>query len=40
MSRDYVLRPFGTTVQLNIDYANELNEQQFAAVTAPPGPSL
>jgi DNA helicase-2/ATP-dependent DNA helicase PcrA len=40
MSRDYVLRPFGATVQLNIDYARELNEQQFAAVTAPPGPSL
>jgi DNA helicase-2/ATP-dependent DNA helicase PcrA len=25
---------------LQIDYARELNEQQFAAVTAPPGPSL
>src|SRR5512135_2324889 len=40
MSREYVLRPFGGTVQLNIDYAKELNPQQLAAVTAPPGPSL
>src|SRR6478735_5474221 len=40
MSRDYVLRPFGTTVQLSIDYARELNPQQCAAVTAPPGPAL
>jgi DNA helicase-2/ATP-dependent DNA helicase PcrA len=40
MSRDYVLRPFSTGVHLQIDYAAELNEQQFAAVTAPPGPSL
>src|SRR6266853_2048072 len=40
MSREYVLRPFGGAVHLQIDYARELNEQQFAAVTAPPGPSL
>src|SRR3954452_1413271 len=40
MSREYVLRPFGAPVPLQIDYARELNEQQFAAVTAPPGPSL
>jgi DNA helicase II / ATP-dependent DNA helicase PcrA len=40
MSRDYVLRPIGAEVNLQIDYAGELNEQQFAAVTAPPGPSL
>ncbi len=39
-SRDYVLRNFGTAIHLQIDYAGELNEQQFAAVTAPPGPSL
>lgn len=39
-SREYVLRPFGTEIHLQIDYAGELNEQQFAAVTAPPGPSL
>src|SRR5689334_24948405 len=40
MSRDYVLRPVPGEVHLEIDYARELNEQQFAAVTAPPGPSL
>src|SRR5262245_15381342 len=40
MSRDYVLQPFQPAVNLQIDYARELNEQQHAAVTAPPGPSL
>ncbi|HZR21145.1 MAG TPA: ATP-dependent helicase [Verrucomicrobiae bacterium] len=40
MSREYVLRPPAEQVQLQIDYAHELNEQQFAAVTAPPGPCL
>jgi len=40
MSRDYVLQPFRPAVHLQIDYARELNEQQLAAVTAPPGPSL
>src|SRR5213595_3378402 len=40
MSRDYVLQPFRTEVNLQIDYAAELNEQQHAAVTAPPGPAL
>src|SRR5215472_14957730 len=40
MSREYVLRPVGAGVHLQIDYAAELNEQQFAAVTAPPGPAL
>src|SRR4051812_28754689 len=40
MSRDYVLQPFRAPVNLQIDYAKELNEQQHAAVTAPPGPSL
>src|SRR6476646_5552159 len=38
--RDYVLQPFRTEVRLQIDYAAELNEQQHAAVTAPPGPAL
>ncbi|SPE54666.1 UvrD/REP helicase [Verrucomicrobia bacterium] len=38
--REYVLKPFRAQVQLHIDYARELNEQQHAAVTAPPGPSL
>ena len=40
MSREYVLQPFRGQVELQIDYARELNEQQHAAVTAPPGPSL
>jgi DNA helicase-2/ATP-dependent DNA helicase PcrA len=40
MSRDYVLQPFHSEVHLQIDYARELNDQQCAAVTAPPGPAL
>ncbi|HZR78811.1 MAG TPA: UvrD-helicase domain-containing protein [Chthoniobacterales bacterium] len=39
MSRQYTLHtPRSTSV--HIDYAAELNEQQLAAVTAPPGPQL
>src|SRR5207248_4249639 len=40
MSREYVLQPFRQPADFQIDYASELNEQQYAAVTAPPGPSL
>jgi DNA helicase-2/ATP-dependent DNA helicase PcrA len=40
MSRDYVLQPFQSEVHLQIDYGRELNPQQCAAVTAPPGPAL
>src|SRR3954465_13200504 len=40
MSREYVLQPFRSEIHLQIDYAAELNEQQHAAVTAPPGPAL
>jgi len=40
MSREYVLEPFRAPIHLQIDYARELNEQQGAAVTAPPGPAL
>src|SRR5471032_305738 len=40
MSHEYVLKPFTSEIRLNIDYARELNEQQLAAVTAPPGPAL
>src|ERR1700743_59336 len=40
MSRDYVLQPYRAEMRLQIDYARELNEQQLAAVTASPGPSL
>src|SRR5437773_11239019 len=40
MPRDYVLQPFRAPVNLQIDYEHELNPQQLAAVTAPPGPAL
>jgi DNA helicase-2/ATP-dependent DNA helicase PcrA len=40
MSRDYVIEPFRSGINLQIDYARELNPQQLAAVTAPPGPAL
>src|SRR5262245_6827627 len=40
MAREYQLPAFKPPVQLQIDYAKELNEQQYAAVTALPGPSL
>src|SRR5690349_11516960 len=40
MSREYVLQPFPPVIDFQIDYAHELNEQQYSAVTAPPGPSL
>ena len=40
MSRDHAPHPFRPPGDLQIDYARELNPQQLAAVTAPPGPSL
>lgn len=40
MSRDYTLQPAPGAATISIDYANELNPQQYAAVTAPPGPLL
>src|SRR5208282_1946821 len=40
MSNDPVLEPFRSLADLHIDYARELNEQQYAAATAPPGPAL
>ncbi len=40
MPREYVLHEFRAPIHLQIEYARELNEQQYAAVTAPPGPSL
>src|SRR5215831_13565371 len=40
MSREYVLEPFQAAVHLQLDYACEMNAQQLAAVTAPPGPAL
>lgn len=40
MAHDYVLHSFRPPVELHIDYEKELNEQQHAAVTALPSPSL
>ena len=40
MSREYTLQRAPTATSIHIDYAGELNEQQLAAVTAPPGPEL
>src|SRR6185436_7563456 len=40
MSREYVLEPFQSSIELKIDYARELNTQQYEAVTAAPGPAL
>ena len=40
MAREYNLQRVPRNAESQIDYAAELNEQQFAAVTAPPGPSL
>src|SRR5215204_2944469 len=40
MSRQYTLQRAPVSTSVHIDYAAELNEQQLAAVTAPPGPLL
>lgn len=40
MPREYILENFKTEFHPQIDYARELNSQQLAAVTAPPGPAL
>jgi DNA helicase-2/ATP-dependent DNA helicase PcrA len=40
MTREYVVHGVGGGMPLRIDYAAELNPQQLAAVTAPPGPAL
>jgi DNA helicase-2/ATP-dependent DNA helicase PcrA len=40
MSRQYTLQRAPRSASIHIDYASELNEQQLAAVTAPPGPIL
>ncbi len=40
MSREYTLQRAPSAASISIDYAAELNEQQHAAVTAPPGPLL
>ena len=36
MSREYTLQRPAAAATIRIDYAAELNEQQYAAVTAPP----
>jgi DNA helicase-2/ATP-dependent DNA helicase PcrA len=40
VSRQYTLHRSARSTSIHIDYAAELNEQQLAAVTAPPGPQL
>src|SRR3954471_20003301 len=40
MSREYTLHRAPTSTSVHINYPAELNEQQLAAVTAPPGPIL
>src|SRR5918998_5720987 len=40
MSRQYILERAPSAAGIHINYAAELNEQQLAAVTAPPGPAL
>jgi DNA helicase-2/ATP-dependent DNA helicase PcrA len=40
VSHEYVLKPYRPEIHLQIDYPHELNPQQLAAVTAPPGPAL
>jgi DNA helicase-2/ATP-dependent DNA helicase PcrA len=40
MSRQYTIQRAPRSTSIHIDYAAELNEQQLAAVTAPPGPLL
>jgi len=40
VARTYTIHPVGGGNAPTIDYANELNEQQLAAVTSPPGSAL
>ncbi len=40
MSRQYTLQRAAVSTSIHVDYAAELNQQQLAAVTAPPGPIL
>src|SRR5215213_9888145 len=40
MARQYILQHAPAAAGVHINYAAELNEQQLAAVTAPPGPLL
>ena len=40
MAREYVLQKFQQKAEFQIDYRGELNDQQYEAVTAEPGPAL
>jgi DNA helicase-2/ATP-dependent DNA helicase PcrA len=40
MSRQYTLQRAPASTSIHVEYAAELNQQQLAAVTAPPGPLL
>jgi DNA helicase II / ATP-dependent DNA helicase PcrA len=40
MARKYTIKTLPTIPKSDINYAGDLNDQQLAAVTAPPGPSL
>ena len=40
MARDYTINRVPANAPSNIDYEKELNDSQFDAVTAPPGPAL
>lgn len=40
MAKEYVLKQRSAESHSQIDYKKELNEQQYQAVTAPPGPAL
>lgn len=40
MPREYVIRSAASGLRPRVDYERELNPQQLAAVTAPPGPAL
>jgi DNA helicase II / ATP-dependent DNA helicase PcrA len=40
MPREYHLKQLPTVAASSIDYRAELNDQQYAAVTSPPGPAL
>ncbi len=40
MAKEYVLQPYRSEVDLKIDYKEELNQQQWEAVTCPPGAAL
>src|SRR5256885_10687887 len=40
MPREYQLKKIASVTSSGIDYRAQLNDQQYAAVTSPPGPAL